>query len=117
MSYLTYKQLNLLDEFSFVAGTPFTLTYTVYDEDGATPLDLASSTTKLYVSPYGQLNYVAIEVAGVVSVTPGVFTVTLTTAHTSALSGLFVQQPAVIDFTGEEFRLGQGNFIIEQRIG
>jgi len=116
MSYLLYSQLNTLEKISFIAGTLYTLEYMVYDEDGVTPLDLNSSTTKLYLCPYGQQNFIAVDADGVLSVTTGLFTVELTKAMTQNLSGTYIQQPTVIDFEGKEFRLGQGEIVILPRI-
>lgn len=116
MSYLTISQLNTLEEFAFIGGTEYTLEYTVYNTNGIDPLDISSATTKLYICPYGQPDYAVLEKNGVLSMTTGKFTVTLSSTDTATLSGKFIQQPTVIDFEGNEFRFAQGLFTILPKI-
>lgn len=112
MSYLLYNQLNVLEPFSFIGGTEYYLDYTIYDDDGITPIDIAAGSAKLIVFRYGYPNVIVIERAGVLSATTGRFDVTLQKTDTISLSGKFIQQPVYVDFYGKEFRLGQGEFII-----
>jgi len=116
MTYLTRLDIYNLADFSFIAGSEYILEYTVYEDNGVVPVDISSGTAKLYVSPLGQPEYVALEKNGVISVTTGVFTVTLELADTQGLSGKYVQQPVVYDFAGKEYRLGQGTFTVIPRI-
>lgn len=116
MSYLTYQNIYALEEFAFIAGTEYTLQYTVYEDNGVVPLDISSGTAKLYLCPYGQPDYVAVEKNGVLSITTGVFTVTLSSIDTRELSGKYIQQPVIYDFAGTEYRLGQGTVTILPRI-
>ena len=116
MSYQIYQDIYSLAEFSFIAGTEYILEYTVYEDNGVVPLDISSGTTKLFVCQYGQPEYVVIEKAGVLSITTGVFTVTLSTDDTKEWSGKYIQQPTVYDFAGTEYRLGQGVFTVLPRI-
>lgn len=116
MTYLTYQDIYQFEDFAFIAGTEYTIEYTVYESNGVVPVDISSGTTKLFVSPYGQPDYVAIEKSGVLSVETGVFTITLDTNDTKDLSGKFIQQPVVYDFAGKEYRLAQGVFTIIPRI-
>lgn len=116
MSYTAYSSLYPLAEFSFIAGTEYVLDYTVYEADGVTPIDLSSASFIFYASPYGQPDYVAISVNGVLGIDPGTVTVTLLFADTANLRGKFVQQPTIVDFFGKEYRLGQGVFTIIPKI-
>ena len=109
--------LNALEEFSFIAGTEYTIEYMVYQADGINPLDISSTTTKIYICPYGQPNYVFLTKAGVVSgVTTGLFTVTLTSVNTSSMSGKYIHQPVIADSADTEFRLAQGLFTVLTKI-
>lgn len=116
MTYLTRLDVYNLADFSFIAGTEYTLSYTVYQDNGVVPLDISSGTAKLFISPLGQPEYVVLEKNGVISGTPGVFTVTLSLADTQSLSGKYIQQPVIYDFAAKEYRLGQGQFTVIPRI-
>lgn len=112
MTYLLHSQLNSLPSFSFIAGTEYYLDYTIYDEDGVTPVDISAGSAKLIIFRYGRPDVVILEKTGVLSVTTGRFDVTLLADDTISLSGKFIQQPVYTDFYGKEFRLGQGEFVI-----
>lgn len=112
-TYTVYSQINSLEEFGFIAGTPYTLNYNVYEQDGITPLDMGGGTMKWTLSPYGQ-NYSVLEKNG--SITGiGTCQVQLTTADTETLAGKYIQQPVIISFSGQEYRQGQGVILIIPR--
>lgn len=114
VTYTIYSQINSLEEFGFIAGTPYTLTYNVYEEDGVTPLDMSGATFKWVLTPYGQ-SYNILEITGTI-VDIGVASVTLATEDTLLLSGKFIQQPIIISFSGEEYRQGQGVILISPAV-
>lgn len=112
-SYVLYSQINSLEEFSFIAGTPFTLYFTVYEQDGTTLLDMGGGTFKWVLSPYGQ-NYNVLDVEGTIT-DVGKANVQLETADTELLSGKYIHQPVIISFSGEKYRPSQGVVLIIPR--
>lgn len=114
-SYTSYSDINSLNEFSMIAGTNYTLTFTVYDSDGVNLLDLTGSTIKWVICPFGQSDYTVLQKTGVITGT-GVFTVSLVGTDTATLSGKYVQQPVITDFIGNIFRPAQGTVLILPRI-
>ena len=111
-TYTVYAQINSLEEFGFIAGSPFTLNFNVYEQDG-TPLDMGGATFKWVLSPYGQ-SYSVLEKTGTIAGI-GTAEVQLNTVDTETLSGKFIQQPVIISFSGEEYRPGQGVILIIPR--
>lgn len=111
MAYISYGELNSLLETSFIAGTDFTMTFTVYAENGITPLDLGGATITWKLCPYGQPSYVALSLSGTIT---GIntFTVAIPHASTISLSGKYIQQPLITDFSGQTFRPAQGTIVI-----
>ncbi len=112
-TYTLYSQVNALTEFAFIAGTPYTLNFNVYEENGVTPLDMGGGTFKWVLSRYGQ-NENLLEIDGTITGI-GTATVELTTANTESLSGKYVQQPVIISFSGQEYRPSQGICLIIPR--
>lgn len=112
-TYTLYAQINSLEEFAFIAGTPYTLYFTVYEQDGTTLLDMGGGTFKWTLSPYGQ-NYNALEIDGTITGV-GEANVSLETADTETLSGKYIQQPVIVSFSGEEYRPSQGVLLIIPR--
>jgi hypothetical protein len=115
MTFITYAQINQLEEFGFIAGTDYTLTFNVFEADGQTPLDLGGATVKWVLSPYGQTSYNILELDGTI-VSASTFEVEIPSASTEELSGKYIQQPVVISFIGETYRAGQGVVLISPRI-
>lgn len=115
MTYSAFRTTNALEEFSFIAETDYTLTFTVYESDGVTPVDLGGGTIKWVLSPMGQPDFNILELDGVINTT-STFTVSIPAAQTSGLSGKFVHQPVITDFEGKTFRPAQGIITIIPRI-
>jgi hypothetical protein len=115
MAYISYQDLNSLNEISLIAGTEYTLNYTVYDEDGVNLADLGGATIELAISPFGQTDYCVIQKTGTMTGT-GTFTVVLSSADTASLSGKYIQQPIITAFSGAEYRPAQGTIIILPKI-
>lgn len=113
-TYTLYSQVNSLNEFAFIAGTPFTLNFNVYEENGITPLDMGGGTFKWVLSRYGQ-NENILEIMGTITGV-GTATVELATEDTETLSGKYVHQPVIISFSGQEYRPSQGICLIIPRI-
>lgn len=115
MSYVTYADINSLEEFGYIGGTDYVITFNVYEQDGITPLDMGGATIKWVVSPYGQSDYNVLQVDGVITGV-GTFTVTVPSAGTRNLSGKYIHQPVITSFLGTEYRPAQGVLIIVPRI-
>lgn len=108
-------EINTLPEFVMIAGSDELLEFTLFYPDG-TPINLEGSTVTWTLAPYGQLDYTVCELPGLISL-PNVFTVNLRTEDTIDLEhGKYIQQPVIIDVTGEENRIGQGIITILSRI-
>jgi len=114
-SFTPYSDIISLNEFSMIAGSNFTLTFTVYESDGVNLLDLTGATIKWVICPFGQADYTVLQKTGVITGT-GTFTVTLSGSDTATLSGKYVQQPVITDFLGNIFRPAQGTILIMPRI-
>lgn len=115
MSYQSYAQINSLEEFSFIAGSSYTVYFTVYQDDGVTPMDLGGATVYWVLSPYGQPDYTSLQILGIITGT-NTFNFTVTTDMTKELSGKYIHQPLIISFGGDEYRPAQGLLTIIPRI-
>ncbi len=111
MAIISYDNLNNLSETSFIAGTDQLWTYTCYNTDGVTLLNISSGTVLWYLCPFGQFSINTLTKSGTIT-TANTFTVALTAADTVLLSGKFIQQPIITDFSGNTFRPGQGIVLI-----
>jgi len=109
--------INNIENLSFIGGQQMELTFPVADELGA-PVDLASSVCTWTMSPYGNPNYVSLALIGVASGSPNEneFVVTISGSSTENLSGKFIQQPKVVDFSGKTHLPGQGTIQIIPQI-
>ena len=103
----------LADE-TFIGGTHKTLDFVLYDEYES-PLAVAGGTLVWLLCPYGEFNQPVLQKSGVISDTY-MFTVTLTSSDTLALSGKYIQQVVVTDSLGDTYRPAQGNIIISPAI-
>jgi hypothetical protein len=119
MSSNSFDSLNNLDDLSFVAGTDKTLTFSVYEEDGVTPLNINSGSALWRICLYGEFKTTIFEKAGSVSGTT--ITVGLTSSDTLSINSSnipkkFIQQIIVTDNDGKVFIPGQGSVIISPSI-
>lgn len=113
--FTSYTDINSLDEFSIISGGTFTLEFTVYEEDTVNLLDLSGATILWVVSPYGQEDYNVIQKSGTVTGT-GTFSVVLSPSDTEGLSGKYIHQPIITDFSGNIYRPAQGTILIIPQI-
>lgn len=111
MTFVNYSKLNSLKEFSFIAGTEYTLEFTVWEDDGVTPLDLAGATINWYLCPYGQPDYTALHLTGTITGT-STFKVVIPSASSISLSGKYIHQPVITSFAGSIYRPAQGVILI-----
>ena len=113
---ISYETLNSLGEQPLIAGSNFTMTFNIYDDSGS-PLDISSGTAKWTLCPFGQPSYAVLTKTGTIpSGNHYQFSVTLTTADTKSLSGKYIQQPILVDFSSEEYRVAQGVILFLPRI-
>jgi hypothetical protein len=112
-TFTNYAQINSLAEFAFIAGTDYTLSFTVYDEDGTTPQDIGGATVTWTLSPYGQ-NYNVLEITGTITGT-STFDVVIPASSTETLSGKYLQQMTIDSFYSQRFRPAQGIILILPR--
>ena len=110
-SFQNFAIINSLDEFSMIAGSEYTLTFNVYQQDGLTPLDLGGATVKWVLCPYGQTDYNILQKTATITGT-NTFNVVLSASDTISLSGKYIQQPVIFSFTGIEYRPAQGILLI-----
>jgi hypothetical protein len=106
MSYISYQSINSLEEVAFIAGTNYTLSFTVTDEYGA-PINIEAATCTWVLSPYGQPDILSLSKEGDIK-SASVFDVVLDAEDTLTFSGKYMQQPIVEDFSGNIFRPAQG---------
>ena len=115
MSYLTYATINSLEEFGFIAGTDYLITFNVFEANGVSPLDMGGASVKWLLAPYGQTSYNVLQINGVITGV-GVFTVTVPSASTETLSGKYIHQPVITSFAGAKYRPGQGVLLLLPQI-
>jgi len=110
MSYVSFQTINSLEEISFIGGSTYTIIFDIYDENNL-PVDsvLSSLTWKMFY--YGQPNIVALTKSGIYSPLNR-FTVTLTSADTQNLSGKFLHQAIITDYSGAIYKPAQGTILI-----
>lgn len=116
MPQTSFDIINSLDEVVFIAGTPYTFDYHIYDENGA-EVNITACTNKLKICYYGQPEVVIIDKEGeIISPLTNAYRVVLSTTDSKLLSGKYIQQPTIIDITGEEYIGAQGVITIIPRI-
>ncbi len=113
--YITLATINSLEEFGFIAGTDYLITFNVYDEDGVTPLDMGGGTVKWALAPYGRTSYNILQIEGVITAI-GQFTITVESTDTETLDGKYIHQPIIRSFAGSYYRPAQGVLLISPRI-
>lgn len=106
-----YDTLNNLSEISFIGGTDKELTFTTYKEDGSTLLDITSGLPEWNLCLSDQTEDIILTKVGTI-IDANHFTITLDAIDTFSLSGKYVQQLILTDFSGNIFRAGQGVVII-----
>jgi len=111
MTYISFKTLNSLEEFSLIGGNPYTLQFSLYDSDGITPTDLTGATINWVLCPYGQPDFLSLSVVGTITGL-NTFEVYLDNADTIELSGKYTHQPIITSFSGTDYRPAQGLILV-----
>jgi hypothetical protein len=107
MSYTSFSSINTLEEFSFIAGSQYTLEFTVYQADGVNPMDLGGATVYWVLALYGQPDYTILQITATITGT-NTFKVTIPYGSTVGFSGKYIHQPVIRSFGGLEYRPCQG---------
>jgi len=115
MTYTSFSTLNALGEFSFIAGSQYTVDFTVYESDGITPMDLGGATVYWVLAPYGQPDYTIVQITGTVTGT-NTFEFDVPSTATENLSGKYIHQPVIVSFGGKVYRPCQGIALILPKI-
>lgn len=107
---MTFTQID------FIAGTDQTINYTILDTSGS-PVDINGATIEFKLKQYGDFYTQSIltKTGSIVDAPTGKCKVILTESNTEALSGKFVQQLKITDFSGSIFK-GQGIIVIHPGI-
>lgn len=108
---LNYNVLNNLPEISFIGGTDKELIFTAYKEDKITLLDITSGAIEWNLCLYDKVDRVILTKTGIIT-DANHFTVTLDALDTISLSGKYVQQIIITDFSENIFRPAQGVILI-----
>lgn len=111
----SYQEINSMEEFSFVGGNFFEITFSAFDSDGS-PVDLSTSSLVWNMSYYGQPDTNILSLPGVVQVETNVAVVTIESSDTESLSGKFAHQLVITDFDGDVFIPSQGIITIIPKI-
>ena len=111
MSYITYATINSLEEFGFIAGTDYLITFDVFEGNGVTPLDMGGGSIKWLLAPYGQTSYNVLQINGTITGV-GTFEVEVPSASTISLSGKYIHQPVITSFAGAKYFPGQGILLL-----
>lgn len=115
MTYTSFSNINSLEEFSFIAGSKYTVDFTAYQSDGFTPMDLGGATVYWVLAPYGQPDYTVVQITGTVTGT-NTFEFEIPSATSATLSGKYIHQPVIISFGGSEYRIAQGILLVIPQI-
>lgn len=105
----SYSTINSLGDIPFVGGTTYTLIFECNDQYG-NDVDLSGATIRWKAAPFGT-SYAVIDKTGSITST-NTFSVYLTSADTSALSGKFSHQPQITFADGTVVIPAQGTITI-----
>lgn len=94
----SYSSINILGDFSMIAGGTFILKFAVFDQDSiAVDLTATGTICKWRMSPYGT-DFTVLEKTGVI-IASNIFQINLAADDTDGLSGKYAHQPSV-NFVG-----------------
>jgi hypothetical protein len=104
---------NDLDEIQMNAGDEQEFSYTVYDSSGSL-LDIGLATCSVSIFKYGDPENLLLSLPGSVSgsAMPGIFTAAFPSGSSINLSGVYQQQPKVVDYLGGIHTPSRGKIII-----
>jgi len=108
----SYEILNAMETVQFIGGTEYRLNFTVYQEDGVTPIDLTGGAAEYRLSPLGQPTVFTLKLDGAASISTNTWYVDFAEADTEDLSGVYIGQPVMEDASGAQFIPAQGRVVI-----
>jgi len=101
----SFATLNSLSEISFIAGTSFTIKFSVLSQTGS-PIDLSTATCKWYLAAYGT-DFTVLRKTGSV-IAAGMFSILLSPTDTANLAGKYTHQPSINFANGNTIYPAQG---------
>jgi hypothetical protein len=103
---------NDLPDMQMIAGDEQDFTYNVYTS-ASTLIDLNGATVTVNIFRYGDPSYAVVVLTGNITGSPlGEFTATLTSGCSISMSGVYTQQPVVLDYLGKKHIPSQGKIIV-----
>ena len=103
-----------LSDTTFIAGSTQYFEYTIYNSLTGALIDISDLTLRFTLnSAYGQSNFEPVVITATKK-DSHTFRVELPKADTLDLKGFYIQQPVLIDYSGDEFKPAQGSMIILQ---
>lgn len=112
--YEDYTQNNTLPTVSFIAGTDYTIEYTLKNQEG-NYINVNAYSLKILLSPYGQPEYTILQISATTSGSTK-FIANFADTDTLGLGGHYLQQAELTDIAGKKTRAGQGEVIILKAI-
>lgn len=109
-----YEQINAMEDFSFIAGSTFTLYFDMSeynDDEEIIDLDLTGASVEWRLAHVGQQNNSVLVKTGTIDDTNS-WHVDIESSDTEDLSGVFIQQPVITDFSGQKFFPAQSTVVI-----
>jgi hypothetical protein len=114
MASFTTVVANDLEEIQMIAGDEKILTYTVYDSETGTAVDITGATCSVSIFRYGDPAILLLSLPGVVtgSDVPGEFKAEFPSSSSISLSGVYQQQPKIVDYLNKTHIPSQGKIVI-----
>lgn len=100
-------------QIEFIGGDDKFIDYNIKDVETGLPVDINGATIEFKLKQYGEfyMNSIITKSGSIIDAPNGVCRVVLASADTEGVSGKFIQQLKVTDFSGKIFR-GQGIIVI-----
>jgi hypothetical protein len=109
----TFSDINTLDDISFIAGSTYTLKFTILDQSGSA-IDLSDAICTWSLASYGTDFSILTKTCNLIAI--NAFEVILSAADTQGLSGKFSHQPSILFSSGLVSIPSQGIITIIKRI-
>ncbi|MDD4308408.1 MAG: hypothetical protein PHU53_06340 [Thermoplasmata archaeon] len=104
MSYLSYADINKLEEINFIAGSEYTIEYKVYEQSGA-EANLGAATCSAKISQYGSTDEL-VSYSGTITGS-NTFEIVILSADSIGWEGKYLHQPIIVE-SGKSYRSQQG---------
>jgi hypothetical protein len=107
--YLTYEDINVLAEVSFIAKSTYTFKFVIVDQSGS-PINITTASCSMLLAPFGTSDAILEKTGNIISTNS--FNVVFSETDTADLSGEYTRQPKIKFANGVTIRPGQGNVVI-----